>query len=101
MPTLPTFSPPEWVKSGVGSPTNEWMLVGVIGSHELGTPERVKQLEKMKQSKTDHGEAYLAADVTSVGHPKLLLFLSFSCRLPLSPFSPSPPSLFSEHSGSY
>ena len=47
---------PELVKSGVGSPTNEWMLVGVIGSHELGTPERVAQLEKMKQRKTDHGE---------------------------------------------
>jgi len=54
------------VESGVGSPTNEWVLVGVIGSHELGTPERVKQLEKMKQRKTDHGEAYLGADVISV-----------------------------------
>ena len=99
--------PPELVKSGVGSLTSEWMLVGVIGSHELGTPERVAQLEKMKQRKTDHGETYLAADVVSVGHPKLLLFPSFSCRLPLSPFSPSPPSppsppsLFSDHSGSY
>ena len=43
--------------------------MGVIGSHELGTPERVKQLEKMKQKKTDHGEANLAA--VGVGHPKL------------------------------
>ena len=48
--------PSESVESGVGSPTNEWVLVGVIGSHELGTPERVAQLEKMKQRKTDHGE---------------------------------------------
>ena len=32
------------------------MLVGVIGTSELGTPERVTQLEKMKQRKTDHGE---------------------------------------------
>ena len=47
---------PELVKSGVGSPTNEWMLVGVTGRHELATPERVKQLKKMKQRKTDHGE---------------------------------------------
>ena len=30
--------------------------MGVIGTSELGTPERVKQLEKMKQRKTDHGE---------------------------------------------
>ena len=35
---------PELVKSGFGSPTNEWML------------KRVKQLEKTKQKKTDHGE---------------------------------------------
>ena len=51
-----TFPPPESVQSGVGSPTSEWVLVGTIGSHELGTPERVAQLEKMKQRKTDHGE---------------------------------------------
>ena len=51
--TLPS---PESVESGVGSPTNEWILVGVIGRHKLGTPGRVKQLEKMKQRKTDHGE---------------------------------------------
>ena len=30
--------------------------MGVIGTSELGTPERVAQLEKMKQRKTDHGE---------------------------------------------
>ena len=47
---------PESVESGVGSGTSKWVLVEVIGSHELGTPERVKQLEKMKQRKTDHGE---------------------------------------------
>ena len=52
-PNLPS---PESAESGVGSPISEWMLVGVIGSHELGTPERVMQLEKMKQRKTDHGE---------------------------------------------
>ena len=43
------------VESGVGSPTSEWVLVGTIGTSELGTPERVAQLEKMKQRKTDHG----------------------------------------------
>ena len=32
------------------------MLVGVIGSSELGTPERLTKLENMKQKKTDHGE---------------------------------------------
>ena len=50
------LSPPESVQSGVGSPTSEWVLVGTIGTSELGTPERVAQLEKMKQRKTDHGE---------------------------------------------
>jgi len=73
-----TFPPLESVESGVGSPTNEWILVGVLGSHELATPERLKQLEKMKQSKTDHGEANLAADVISVGHPKLFPFLQIT-----------------------
>ena len=36
------------------------MLVGAIGTSELGTSERVKQLEKMKQRKTDHGETVVA-----------------------------------------
>ena len=52
--------------SGLATPdsfTSEWILVSVTGNRELGTPDRVKQLEKMKQRKTDHGEAYLAADV--------------------------------------
>jgi len=80
------------VESGVGSSTNEWMLVGVIGSHELGTPKRVMQLEKMKQRETDHGETYLAADV--VCWPSK----TFSVLLML-PASSS--SLFCEHSGSY
>ena len=48
--------PTESVQSGVGSATSEWVLVGTIGTSELGTPERVAQLEKMKQRKTDHGE---------------------------------------------
>ena len=52
----PKPPPPESVESGVGSPTSEWVLVGTIGSHELGTPDRVAQLEKMKQRKTDQGE---------------------------------------------
>ena len=50
------LSPPESVESGIGSPASEWVLVGTIGTSELGTPERVAQLEKMKQRKTDHGE---------------------------------------------
>ena len=44
------------VESGVGSPTSEWVLVGTIGTSELGTPDRVAQLEKTRQRKTDHGE---------------------------------------------
>ena len=77
--------PPESVQSGVGSATSEWVLVGTIGTSGLGTPERVAQLEKMKQRKTDHGETVvtcLPADTISVGCPK---------RLPFPSFPPSPP----------
>ena len=59
------------VESGVGSPTSEWVLVGTIGTSELRTHERVAQLQKMKQRKTDRGETvvtYLPADIISV-HP--------------------------------
>ena len=48
--------PTESVESGVGSASSEWVLVGTIGTSKLGTPERVAQLEKMKQRKADHGE---------------------------------------------
>ena len=62
------------------------MLVGVIGSHELGTPKRVMQLEKMKQRETDHGETYLAADVVcwpSKTFSVLLMLPASSSSFPL------------------
>ena len=44
------LTPPESVESG------QWVLVGIIGSSGLGTPERVTKLESLKQRKADHGE---------------------------------------------
>ena len=47
--------PPESVQSGDTPSTREWVLVGVVDSSQLGTPERTKYLEKLKQMKVDHG----------------------------------------------
>ena len=51
-----TLLPSESVESGVDPPSSEWLLVGIIGSSELGTPDRLMKLEEMKQRKTHHGE---------------------------------------------
>ena len=53
---LPT---PESVQCGDGPPASQWVLVGVIGSSELGTPDRLMKLETLKQKKTEHGETLL------------------------------------------
>jgi len=47
--------PPESVQLGDTPSSREWVLVGVADSSQLGTPERTKNLEKLKQMKTDHG----------------------------------------------
>ena len=44
------LTPPESVESG------QWMLMDIIGSSGLGTPERLTKLESLKQRKADHGE---------------------------------------------
>ena len=46
--------PPESVESG------QCVLVGIIGSSGLGTPERVTKLESLKQRKADDGETVVA-----------------------------------------
>ena len=51
-----TLPPPESVESDDGPPTSEWVLVGMIGSSGLGTPDRLTKLESLKQRKTEHGE---------------------------------------------
>ena len=51
--------PPESVEAGDGPLASQWVLVGVIGSSELGTPDRLMKLETLKQKKTDHGETVL------------------------------------------
>ena len=47
--------PPESVQSGDTPSSRQWELVGVADSSQLGTPERTKYLEKLKQMKIDHG----------------------------------------------
>ena len=101
----PKPPPPESVQSGVGSATSEWILVGTITTSELGTPDRVAQLEKMRQRKTDHGEAvvaYFRSRYYKHWLFKTLTFSSFPLPLPYSrrvsaflptPFSPTPISL--------
>ena len=51
-----TLPPPESVECDDGPHTSEWVVVGMIGSSGLGTPERLTKLENLKQRKTEHGE---------------------------------------------
>jgi len=46
--------------SGDTSSSKEWALVGAGESSQLGTPERVKKLEQLKQRKTEHGASISA-----------------------------------------
>ena len=46
---------PEFVQSGGTLSSAQWVLVGVADSSQLGRPERIKDLEKLKQMKLDHG----------------------------------------------
>ena len=52
-----TLPPSESVESDDGLPTSEWVLVGMIGSSGLGTPERLTKLENLK---SEHGETVVA-----------------------------------------
>lgn len=53
-----SFLPIPWsveLTSG-GSPlTREWVLVGVPDGSQVGSPERLAELENMKQRITEHG----------------------------------------------
>ena len=52
-----TLPPPESVESDDGPHTSKWVLVGMIGSSGLGTPERLTKLENLK---SEHGETVVA-----------------------------------------
>jgi len=47
--------PPESVQPGDTPSSRQWELVGVADSSQLGTPERTKYIEKLKQMKIDRG----------------------------------------------
>ena len=50
--------PPESVESPPSGDTpssRQWVLVGVADSSQLGTPERTRGLEKLKQRSIEHG----------------------------------------------
>jgi len=53
-------SPPESVQSKDTPSSRQWVLVGVADSNQLGTPERMRELEKLKERKTEHGETIAA-----------------------------------------
>ena len=48
--------------SAAGGPhTIEWVLMSVISTRGLGTPERLKKLEEIRQRKTEHGKAIVTS----------------------------------------
>ena len=51
----PTPESVELPLSGNGLPAREWILVGMVNSSQLGSPERLAELEKMKRRKAEHG----------------------------------------------
>jgi len=54
------LSLPELVQSEDTLSSTQWVLVGVADSSQLGRPERIKDLEKLKQMKLDHGMTTVA-----------------------------------------
>ena len=61
MDTHYSLSPPaESVQSGDTPSSRQWELVGVADSSQLGTPERIQELEKMKEKRTEHGMTMVA-----------------------------------------
>ena len=66
-------------------PTSEWVLMGVISTRELGTPERLKKLEEIRQRKTEHGETIVTSSTLALRNCYLSPSLS---PIPLLPHSP-------------
>ena len=54
------LSSPESVQFGDTPSPRQWILVGVADSSQLGTPERTKKLEELKQKSTKHGKIIAA-----------------------------------------
>jgi len=54
------FPPPESVQSGDTPSSREWVLVGVADTSQLGTPERINNLEKLKQMNINNGMTVVA-----------------------------------------
>ena len=57
----PPFTELMQSSSSGDTPTNEWVLMGVVSSQGLGTPERFKKLREMRQKKTEHGETIVTS----------------------------------------
>ena len=54
--------PPESIElppSGDGHATREWVLMGVADSSQLGSTERLADLEKIRQRKAENGTVVL------------------------------------------
>ena len=54
----PLSLPPELVESPPSGDTpssRQWDLVGVADSCQLGTPKRTRELDKLRQRRTEHG----------------------------------------------
>ena len=63
------FPPPstESVQSSSsGTPTSKWVLMSVISTKGLGTPERLKKLEEIQQRKTERGEAIVTSSTLAL-----------------------------------
>ena len=59
---VPSLSPElvESPPSGDTPSSRQWVLVGVADSSQLGTPERTRGLEKLKQRSIEHGMTFAA-----------------------------------------
>ena len=68
--------------------------MSVVGTRGLGTPERLKKLEEIRQRKTEHGEAVVTSSTLALQNCYLFP------RSPL-PSSPTPTSILKRDSGSY
>ena len=58
--------PPESVESppsGDTSSSRQWVLVGVADSSQLGTAERTRELEKLRQKKAEHGTTWFIQQI--------------------------------------
>jgi len=60
VPMYPLSPPPESVQSRDTPSSRHWELVGVADIIQLGTPDRTKDLKKMKEKRTEHGTTIVA-----------------------------------------